>query len=121
YHMEIDPAAMRRFGFNKQQAEAARFFSNVTVYGIAYPAAAAVALPVLPVYLEAGAGIGRGAMTAFRAAPTAWRAGLANAKYATAVTYAGVVIPTATLGVSNPEVHQVLVEVIEETEIVLRP
>ena len=50
YRMEIDPQSMRQFGLNREQAEATMFFSNVTVYGIAYPAAAAMAIPVLPVY-----------------------------------------------------------------------
>jgi RHS repeat-associated protein len=45
-------------GFKGQQADATRFFSNVTVYGVAYPASVAVVIPALPVYVGTASFIG---------------------------------------------------------------
>jgi len=117
----IDAKFLSQFGFKGQQAVNMNRLANALDYGVGYPAAVAVSLPVLPLYAEGGLAAFRGGAAAFRAAPGAWRAGLANAKYATAATYAGVVIPTSTMTITNPEAHELMEEIIEEVKPMIQP
>jgi hypothetical protein len=63
---------------------------------------------------EAGIGVYSGAVAGFEAAQTGIPVALGQARYVTAAFYMGVVVPTSSLTVTNPTVHDLIEEIIEE-------
>ena len=95
-------------GFNRSDMNR---MANYFDYGIGYPAAAAVAIPAV---ISLVSQLGEAAVAAPQAVQAGYAAARPAAARATTIIYLGVVAPTISLNVNNPDVREILEEAYEE-------